>query len=161
MNITSIASLKHQVPFYKMIQALSIEAIALYDAFIICWNEKYSSDRVRPETVINKFIDVKWQPLLQTPPFPEYTSGHSVISSTSAELLSYLIGENISFVDDSEVIFELPPRKFSSFKAAANEASISRLYGGIHFRDAIENGQDQGKRVGSYIIEKLKAVGVQ
>jgi uncharacterized membrane protein len=161
MNITSIASLKHQVPFYKMIQALSIEAIALYDAFIICWNEKYSTDRVRPETVINKFIDVKWQPLLQTPPFPEYTSGHSVISSTSAELLSYLIGENISFVDDSEVIFELPPRKFSSFKAAANEASISRLYGGIHFRDAIENGQDQGKRVGSYIIEKLKAVGVQ
>ena len=76
-------------------------------------------------------------------------------------MLSYLIGENISFVDDSEVIFELPPRKFSSFKAAANEASISRLYGGIHFRDAIENGQDQGKRVGSYIIEKLKAVGVQ
>jgi hypothetical protein len=144
-----------------MIQALSIEAIALYDAFIICWNEKYSSDRVRPETVINKFIDVKWQPLLQTPPFPEYTSGHSVISSTSAELLSYLIGENISFVDDSEVIFELPPRKFSSFKAAANEAAISRLYGGIHFRDAIENGQDQGIRIGSFIIEKLKAVGVQ
>ena len=161
MNITSIASLKQQVPFHKMIQALSIESIALYDAFIVCWNEKYSTDRVRPETVINKFIDVKWQPLLQTPPFPEYTSGHSVISSASAELLSFLIGENISFVDDSEIIFELPPRKFSSFKAAAVEASNSRLYGGIHFRDAIENGQEQGKSVGMFIIQKLKQAGVK
>lgn len=161
MNITSIASLKQQVPFHKMIQALSIEAIALYDAFIVCWNEKYSTDRVRPETVINKFIDIKWQPLLQTPPFPEYTSGHSVISSASAELLSFLIGENVSFIDDSEIIFELPPRKFSSFKAAAVEASISRLYGGIHFRDAIENGQEQGKHVGMHIIQQLKNAGVK
>lgn len=161
MNITSIASLKQQVPFQKMIQALSIEAIGLYDAFIVCWNEKYSTDRVRPETVINKFIDIKWQPLLQTPPFPEYTSGHSVISSASAELLSFLIGENVSFVDDSEIIFELPPRKFSSFKAAAVEASISRLYGGIHFRDAIENGQEQGKHVGMHIIQQLKKAGVK
>ncbi len=161
MNITSIASLKQQVPFHKMIQALSIEAIGLYDAFIVCWNEKYSTDRVRPETVINKFIDIKWQPLLQTPPFPEYTSGHSVISSASAELLSFLIGENVSFVDDSEIIFELPPRKFSSFKAAAAEASISRLFGGIHFRDAIENGQEQGKHVGMHIIQQLKKAGVK
>ena len=161
MNITSIASLKQQVPFHKMIQALSIEAIGLYDAFIVCWNEKYSTDRVRPETVINKFIDIKWQPLLQTPPFPEYTSGHSVISSASGELLSFLIGENVSFIDDSEIIFELPPRKFSSFKAAAVEASISRLYGGIHFRDAIENGQEQGKHVGMHIIQQLKKAGVK
>jgi hypothetical protein len=161
MNITSIASLEQQVPFHKMIQALSIEAIALYDAFIVCWNEKYSTDRVRPETVINKYIDVKWQPLLQTPPFPEYTSGHSVISSASAELLSFLIGENVSFTDDSEVIFELAPRKFSSLKAAAVEASISRLYGGIHFRDAIENGQEQGKTVGMHIIQKLKQAKVR
>jgi hypothetical protein len=144
-----------------MIQALSIEAIVLYDAFIVCWNEKYTTDRARPETIINKFIDVTWQPLLQTPPFPEYTSGHSVISSASAELLSFLIGDKVSFIDDSEILFELPPRKFNSFREAANEASVSRLYGGIHFRDAIENGQDQGKRVGSFIIDKLKQAGVK
>ena len=160
MNITSIVSISKNVPYYKMIQALSIEAIGLYDAFIVCWNEKYKIDRARPETIINKFIDVKWQPMLQTPPFPEYTSGHSVISSTSAELLSFLIGENVRFTDDSEVIFELPARTFSSFKAAANEASVSRLYGGIHYRDAIENGQDQGKRVGAYMIQKLKMAGL-
>ena len=161
MNITSIASLSEQLPYYKMIQALSIEAIVLYDAFIVCWNEKYTTDRARPETIINKFIDVAWQPLLQTPPFPEYTSGHSVISSASAELLSFLIGDTVSFIDDSEILFELPPRKFNSFREAANEASVSRLYGGIHFRDAIENGQVQGKRVASYMIDKLKQAGVK
>jgi hypothetical protein len=159
MNITSIVSLSHQLPYHQMIQALSIEAIVLYDAFIVCWNEKYKTDRARPETIINKFIDVKWQPMLQTPPFPEYTSGHSVISSASAEILSFLIGENISFVDDSEIIFELPPRTFQSFRHAAEEASISRLYGGIHFRDAIENGQEQGKKVGKFIIEKIQKAG--
>jgi PAP2 superfamily len=160
MNITSIASLAHNISFQKMIQALSIEAITLYDGFIVCWNEKYRTDRARPETIINKFIDLKWQPLLQTPPFPEYTSGHSVISTASAEVLSFLIGDSISFVDDSEVIFELAPRKFQSFRQAANEASISRLYGGIHYRDGIENGQEQGKKVGNYIIKKLVNAGV-
>lgn len=159
MNITSIAALGSGLPFRKMIQALSIEAIGLYDAFIVCWNEKYKTDRARPETIINKYIDIKWQPLLQTPPFPEYTSGHSVVSSASAELLSFLIGENISYVDDSEVMFELPPRSYRSFREAANEASISRLYGGIHFRDAIENGQLQGQKVGKYFIEKLIKAG--
>ncbi|NBO49007.1 MAG: phosphatase PAP2 family protein, partial [Chitinophagia bacterium] len=161
MNIASIVSLHQNIPFRKMIQILSFESLTLYDAFIVCWNEKFKTDRARPETIINKFIDVKWQPILQTPPFPEYTSGHSVISSASAELLSFLIGENISYTDDSEVIFELAPRKYNSFREAANEASISRLYGGIHFRDAIENGQEQGKKVGLYFIEKLKKAGFQ
>ena len=161
MNIASIVSLHQNIPFRKMIQILSFESLTLYDAFIVCWNEKYKTDRARPETIINKFIDVKWQPILQTPPFPEYTSGHSVISSASAELLSFLIGENISYTDDSEVIFELAPRKYNSFREAANEASISRLYGGIHFRDAIENGQEQGKKVGLFFIEKLKKAGFQ
>lgn len=161
MNIVCISALSQRVSFHKMIQVLSIEAMGLYDAFIVCWNEKYTSDRARPETIINKYIDIKWQPLLQTPPFPEYTSGHSVVSSVSAELLSFLIGDEVSFTDDSEIIFELPPRKFSSFRQAANEASISRLYGGIHFRDAIENGQDQGKRIGMFLIEKLKQAGIK
>jgi PAP2 superfamily len=161
MNITCIAAISHQLPYDQMIQSLSIVAIGLYDAFIVCWNEKYTTDRARPETIINKFIDVKWQPLLQTPPFPEYTSGHSVISSATAEILSFLIGEKVSFVDDSEIIFELPPRKFNSFRHAAEEASVSRLYGGIHYRDAIENGQDQGKKVGKFIIEKIQKAGLK
>ena len=135
--------------------------VALMDAFISCWDEKYRSNRIRPETYINKYIDVFWQPLLQTPPFPEYPSGHSVVSTASAEILTYLLGENFSYTDDSEVIFEIAPRSFTSFQQAAEEAAISRLYGGIHYMDAITNGQELGKNVGEKIISKMKAAGVE
>jgi len=98
---------------------------------------------------------------LQTPPFPEYTSGHSVISTAVAETLTFLLGDNFAFRDDTEVIFELPVRDFRSFRQASEEAAISRLYGGIHYRDAIENGQAQGRALGVFIIEKLKKAGVK
>lgn len=156
MNIACIAAAKKGIGYRRCIQLVAIEAITLYDAFILCWAEKYQTDRVRPESVINKYMDVTWQPLLQTPPFPEYTSGHSVISSASAEVLSYLLGEEFSYTDDTEVIFDLAPRSYKGFRQAAEEASLSRLYGGIHFRDAIENGQDQGRNIGRYIVDKLR-----
>lgn len=156
MNITCIGAREKGLDFQQTVTALGIEAITLYDAFIVCWKEKYATDRVRPETVINQYIDLNWTPLLQTPPFPEFTSGHSVISTASAQVLTHLMGV-VGFTDDSEVIFELAPRKFGSFREAADEAAISRLYGGIHYRDAIEYGQEQGEQVANFIIAKLKA----
>ena len=161
MNIAAIASHKAKIGFDRSIQVQTITAITLMDAFISCWDEKYRSNRLRPETYINRYIDVRWQPVLQTPPFPEYTSGHSMISSAAAEVLTYLLGDNFSFSDDSEVMFELQPRRFHSFKEAAAEAAISRLYGGIHFRDSIENGQVAGKAIGDYVVQKIKASGVK
>lgn len=161
MNIATIAAEKAKLDFDKTIQVSTFVGITLMDGFISCWDEKYRSNRIRPETYINRYIDVKWQPLLQTPPFPEYTSGHSVISTASAELLSYLLGNEFSFTDDTEVMFELQPRTFSSFRHAADEAAISRLYGGIHYRDAIEQGQVEGRAVGNFIVEHLKVVGVK
>ncbi|MCF0057392.1 vanadium-dependent haloperoxidase [Dyadobacter sp. CY356] len=161
MNITSIATTKAKVDLDHGIMIHAIVAGTLMDAFISCWDEKYKGSRVRPETVINRYIDPRWQPLLQTPPFPEYTSGHSVISSAVAEVLTYFLGDKFAFTDNTEVIFELPTRDFTSFRQAADEASISRLYGGIHFRDAIVNGQDQGRRVGTFIIGKIKEKGVK
>ena len=131
------------------------------DAFISCWDEKYRSNRIRPETYINRYIDVHWAPILQTPPFPEYTSGHSMISSAVAEVLTYFFGDNFTFTDDTEVMFELPARTFQSFRQAANEAALSRLYGGIHFRDSVENGQMAGKEVGEYVVGKIKAAGIK
>lgn len=156
MNITSIAAKKANLDFDHTIMLHTIEALTLMDAFISCWDEKYRSNRIRPETYINRYIDVKWQPLLQTPPFPEYTSGHSVVSTASATVLSYLLGQNFSFTDNTEEMFDISPRRFQSFMQAANEAAISRLYGGIHFRDAIENGQKEGRALGEKIVEKLK-----
>ena len=122
------------------------------DAFISCWNDKYKYNRVRPVTAIKKLIDRNWSPLLQTPPFPEYTSGHSVISTTASTILTHLFGDHFSFTDDTEEEFGLPPRKFNSFAQASKEAAISRLYGGIHFRDAIENGVKEGEQIGKFVI---------
>ncbi len=155
MGITGIACKKAGVSFETTVMAHTLVALTLHDAFISCWQEKYRSDRIRPETAINRFQDATWRPLLQTPPFPEYTSGHSVISTASAVVLTALLGENFTFDDASEVYFGLPIRKFPSFYQAADEAAISRLYGGIHFRDAIEAGVAQGKAVGHHILQTL------
>jgi hypothetical protein len=95
--------------------------------------------------------------LLQTPPFPEYPSGHSVISTAASEVLTYFLGDKFSFTDSVETYLGLPVRKFNSFYEAANEACISRLYGGIHFRDAIENGAKTGSEIGKLIIRKIQA----
>lgn len=161
MNITGIATAKAKLDLDKGIMVHAFAAATIMDAFISCWDEKYRSSRVRPETVINRSIDPKWTPLLQTPPFPEYTSGHSVVSTAVAETLTYLLGDHFAFRDDTEVIFDLPARDFKSFRQASEEAAISRLYGGIHYRDAIENGQAQGKSIGGFIVEKLKKGGVK
>jgi hypothetical protein len=161
MNIASIACANAQLNFDQSVQVHTITALTLMDAFISSWDEKYRSNRIRPETYINRYIDVKWQPLLQTPPFPEYTSAHSVISTAAAVVLSYLLGDNFSFTDNSEEMFQLAPRSYQSFMQAANEAAISRLYGGIHFRDSIENGQAEGKSLGEKIVAILAAAGIQ
>lgn len=155
MGIAGIACEKAQVSFDSAVMVHTLVALTLHDAFISCWHEKYRSDRIRPETAINRYHDQAWKPILQTPPFPEYTSGHSVVSSASAVILTALLGDNFAFDDSSEVYFGLPVRKFTSFYQAADEAAISRLYGGIHFRDAIEAGVVQGKSIGHYVLQKL------
>lgn len=103
----------------------------------------------------NEYIDQDWKLLLQTPAFPEHTSGHSVISSAATVMLTSLLGDNFTFTDSTEVDFGLPIRNFSSFYDAFDEAAISRLYGGIHYMPAIEDGVSQGKAVGNFIVKKL------
>ncbi|WP_298791071.1 vanadium-dependent haloperoxidase [uncultured Allomuricauda sp.] len=134
---------------------LAQTSIAIADAFISCWDQKYKSSLTRPETFINEHVDSDWKPILQTPAFPEHTSGHSVASSAAATVLTKLIGDNYAFIDSTEVPYGLPPRKFNSFFEASEEAAISRLYGGIHYRPAIELGVQQGKAVGAYVNEKI------
>ena len=136
--------------------AYVLTSMALHDGFISCWDEKYRSQFIRPETVINAYVDEKWRPMLQTPPFPEYTSGHSVISAAAAVVLTSVLGDNFAFDDHTETDYGLPVRHFKSFKAASDEAGISRLYGGIHFRSAIVNGQIQGERIGQHLLSKIK-----
>lgn len=155
MGISQLAARIDSADIMKTAKTYAYTSIALFDAFISCWDEKYRSNLIRPETVINKHIDENWTPLLQTPPFPEYTSGHSVISTAAATALTSIYGDNFKFDDTVEMPYGLPMRSFNSFMEASSEAAISRLYGGIHYRPAIANGVAQGKRLGAYVVEKL------
>jgi len=139
----------------ETVNAYTKTSIAIADAFISCWDEKYRSNLIRPETLINQHIDPDWLPILQTPPFPEYSSGHSVVSGAASVILTKLFGDNFYFEDDTELAFGLPIRSFKSFYDASSEAAISRMYGGIHYRAAIENGLAQGKQVGNFVADKL------
>lgn len=155
IGITKIASKKNQLDFDESVYAYTATSLAIADAFISCWEEKYRSELIRPETFINLYVDENWAPLLQTPPFPEYPSGHSVVSGAAATVLTQLFGENFAYEDDTEVEYGLPVRSFTSFYDAAQEAALSRLYGGIHYRSAIEEGLSQGLRLGAFIVEDL------
>uniref|UniRef100_UPI00356A5B29 vanadium-dependent haloperoxidase n=1 Tax=Muriicola sp. TaxID=2020856 RepID=UPI00356A5B29 len=156
IGITKIACRKSNSGFNETVHAYTKTSMAIADAFISCWDEKYRSNLIRPETLINEHIDDNWKPVLQTPPFPEYTSGHSVVSGAASIVLTDIFGEDFSFDDDTELAYGLPVRSFSSFREAADEAAISRMYGGIHYRAAVEVGVKQGRDLGSFIVNKLK-----
>jgi len=156
ISIAAIASRIASADLTKSVQAYTLTSISLFDAFISCWDEKYRSALIRPETVINEHIDENWVPFLQTPPFPEHTSGHSVISRAAAVALTNIYGDNFAFDDDTEVAYGIPMRSFPSFIAASEEAAVSRLYGGIHYRPAIDYGVVQGEKVGQLIVDRLQ-----
>ena len=159
IGICKIACKSASSDFEKTVFAYTKTSIAIADAFISCWDEKYRSNLIRPETVINQHIDEAWSPLLQTPPFPEHTSGHSVISTAAATMLTHLHGNNFAFEDYVEVEYGLPIRNYTSFNKAAEEAAISRLYGGIHYMPAITEGVEQGKKVGDFVVDNLQLGG--
>jgi hypothetical protein len=131
--------------------------IAVADAFICCWDTKFQVNLLRPVTYIRSLIDPAWSSMLTTPPFPEFTSGHSVQSGAAATVLTDLFGE-VAFTDHTHDDRGLPSRSFRSFWDAAEEAAISRLYGGIHFRPAIEIGLEQGRCVGEH-VNALRLLG--
>lgn len=127
--------------------------ISAGDAFISAWGFKYDMLLLRPETYIQRYIERGWSPYIQTPPFPEYPSDQALVSAAVAEVLSDNFGI-MAFTDNTYAFRNLPPRKFTSFISAASEAAMSRLYGGVDFRAAIENGLRQGQCVGRNVIER-------
>lgn len=135
-------------------EAFAKLGIGVSDAFISCWKVKYETNYLRPITYINRYIDSSWVSILPTPPFPEFTSGHSVQSGALAEIMTDLFGENYQFIDSTHVNrtdINGTPRTFSSFYELAEEAAISRLYGGIHYTEAIDLGLEQGYQIGKNV----------
>lgn len=122
--------------------------IAVTDAFISCWKGKFLYNLLRPITYIRNYIDPVWSPFVTTPAFPEYASGHSTQSGATAQVLSDILGYNYSFTDHTHDGDGFAPHSFNSFFDFADEAAISRLYGGIHYRAANENGLNKGIEIG-------------
>jgi PAP2 superfamily len=128
--------------------------LAMADAFIAGWHTKYKHNVLRPVTYIQLAMDSVWVPsLMHTPPFPEYPSGHSLQSSAAATVLNQLFGADTSFIDNTHNDRGWGPRTFKSFDAAAQEAALSRLYAGIHFRMGVIAGQKQGVCIGTHLLK--------
>lgn len=151
--ITRQACKEKNIPIVMAAQAYALVAVAMFDGFIACWDEKFKTELIRPVTVIHHYIDEKWEPLIQTPPFPEFTSGHAVISNAAAMTLTLLLGDKYTFTDNTEIPFGIAPRNFSSFLKAAEESSWSRVYGGIHYPETARISMDQGKAIGRSVVK--------
>ena len=151
--LTRQVCIEKEIPVERSSQAYTLAAISMFDAFISCWHEKYSTDLIRPVTVIHRYVDEKWEPLIQTPPFPEFTSGHAVLSSAAATVLTGIFGDNYSFTDHTEIPFGIPARSFTSFPKAAEECAWSRVYGGIHYPETARISIRQGEQIGQKILK--------
>ena len=156
LSIATIAIKDKKLNMMQAAETYVLVTTSLADGFISCWDAKYKLATIRPETFIEKYIDPDWDPIIQTPPFPEFPSGHSVISAAAATALTHLFGDNYAFTDSTQLVLGLPVRKFKSFYEASNEAGMSRMYGGIHFRPANELGARQGREVGTLVTSRLK-----
>ncbi|WP_435353691.1 vanadium-dependent haloperoxidase [Emticicia sp. SJ17W-69] len=153
-NIANIVLKKEKAKLDKAAEVYAKVGMAINDAFVTCWRTKYTYNLMRPQTYIRQAIDPSWSPLLVSPPFPEYSSGHSSGSGAAAEILTTIFGDNFAFTDNTHA-GTYADRSFKSFYEYANEATLSRLYGGIHYRQANENGLKNGKEIAKNIL-KLK-----
>ncbi|NJS10145.1 MAG: phosphatase PAP2 family protein [Microcoleus sp. CSU_2_2] len=137
--------------------------IAEADAAIIAWDAKYQYDLWRPVTAIrqagtdnnpNTTADSQWTPLLVTPPFPEYTSGHSTFSGAAESVMNSVFGSDFGFADKGDKSVN-SLRTYENFAEAADESGISRIYGGIHFMSANVDGLSSGRNVGNYVVQNF------
>jgi hypothetical protein len=155
LNIVTQVTEQNNSDYAKATQAYTYVATAMFDAIIAVWHYKFKTDLVRPITYIQEFIDPHWEPILQTPPFPEYTSGHSAISGAAATVLSGLYGADSGFHDTTQLRFGLEERSFTKFMDAAYQVNLSRFYGGIHYKPGVEEGGKQGAHIGQLILNRF------
>jgi hypothetical protein len=156
MNIAMQIMRTEKTDWVKSMAIYTHVGSALYDAFISVWAQKYKHNLIRPVTYIQQHIEKNWEPMLQTPPFPEHSGGHSTITAAASEVLTHWFGDNYSYTDSTEIQFGYGMRSFKSFRQAAQEASISRMYGGIHYRRGCDAGNEHGTKIGQYIVATLR-----
>lgn len=153
--------------FVEKTRVFSLMNIALADAAIACWDAKFEYDMWRPIDAIRRAdtdgndstaADPGWTPAWINPPFPTYTSGHSSFSAAAATVLSRLIGDAVAFTSEGDVFDgegHRIRRSFDHFSAAADEAGMSRVYGGIHFNFDNTAGLESGRAVGTDVVNEV------
>jgi hypothetical protein len=156
---TSLAAERH-LTLSQESRLLALLNMGLADAIIGCWDAKYTYSSWRPVTAIplagtdgnpDTTADPAWTPLIVTPPFPEYPSAHSCVSGAATRILSNYFGENTAFSVSSDGMPGVV-RYFPDFSAAIEEIKNARVFGGIHFRTACNDGQTLGQAIGDYIL---------
>ena len=157
LSMFSTVARKQKYSLFQSAEGMLRMSAAMFDGFIAAWEAKYHFEYVRPVTVIRRHIDSSWLPRIETPAFPEYPSAHSVISSAAATVLTSIFGE-YEYTDSAENEFGLGVRTFKNFREASDQACQSRLFGGIHFLEGIENGKLLGNAIGEYQLTKLKTL---
>lgn len=150
-------SIQRQLSIHSSFQEIAhrnaLLSCVLYDSFVYCWKLKYQYQLVRPITLIRKYSNPKWECMIQTPNFPEYPSGHSVISGAAAVVLSSIYGETMPYTDSTELQYGHSIRHYSSFDEAAQEAALSRFYAGIHYKYSVLEGLKIGQQIaGRYLL---------
>ncbi len=155
MSIARIACVNKNVNLLQACDVYLRVSLSLADAFIASWKLKYSSNLIRPITYINQYIDPAWKPVIETPPFPEYTCGHSTISAAASQALADFFGDKMDFVDNTNDPYNLPIRTFHSFLDASEEAGLSRMYGGVHYHHSCLVGRNQGLQIAQYITKEV------
>ena len=137
-------------------ELFALTSVAIADAFIGCWKEKYRSMTVRPVAYMHRVFDPDYATVIPTPPFPEYTSGHSVQSAAAVEVLKALVGDTVAFSDSTQVDVGQPPRDFANFTAALHDVATSRIYAGVHYVPSVVDGMTQGVCIGTHVLERLR-----
>jgi hypothetical protein len=155
LSLFSTVAREQNYNLFQSAEGMLRMSSVMFDGFIAVWDAKYIYEYIRPVTAIQRLIDSSWLPAIETPSFPEYPSAHSVISSAAATVLTHLFGE-YAFTDSTEFEFGLGVRHYKNFREASNEACMSRIYGGIHFREGMEYGKNLGNAVGNYHNRQLK-----
>ncbi len=151
---------KHNFNLAQTCEYYCYFGMAEYNIAISLWKTKYDINRgsgVRPVTYIHEVLNKPdWEPYIETPPFPEYPSGHSGFSGAATQILTHYFGDNVEFTDSTNEVIGLNPRHFKSFFDAAKEAGYSRMFGGIHFEAAILDGIESGHCIADNVMKNIK-----
>ena len=152
---------EHNFELKKALQFYVLLGISVNDAFIVCWQQKYKYNLLRPITYIQRYISPNFNTIIPTPPFPEFPSGHSMQSGAAGEVFKFFLSDTLKIIDvanKNRVDINGEPRAFKNINEMIEEISKSRFYGGIHFMNTLNQSVEYGKKIGQNTISTINFI---